>query len=558
MLDTVGSAIDTMIGVVAPQWAARRSAARMQSRLQQRQAEIIEGRLERLSHWGGAETNRVRGDLWLASDLSTDAALEEELPKLQRRCEGLYRSNGIAHSAIEGRVANEVGIGLNPQSMIDPADGLSEEDVSLIGREIEAQIGRWSSTGADRSRKQSLAQVQKIVQRSFAASGEAFVEFGIGQNGDLALAVIPPVQIETPPQHLMDPLYRMGVEYDQDGEVAAYHVRDSHPGDNKEFEYSWTRIPRRNPDGSDRMVHVFDPLFPQQSRGIPWLAAAMNRMLDLDTFFEAELVAKQIEACFGLAIHTSGEGSSPADIASGQVTTEAHSSNRSISEIRPGMLQWLEEGDEIKTLDPQRPGNNFVPFVERSLRMIAGACNYPYELLAKDFFRTTYSSGRLAVMDGRMGFLMRRQVMVEQFLQPLYRRLIHELVLSGRVSISARVYRRDPAPWTKHWWKAQGAGYIDPAKEVKANREAKDAGITNDATIYGEQGQDWEDAYRQRHRELMRQAEYDAKLEARRQELAKEYGVDPGTLRAEQRPLDTPPESDNDQDESEESGDDED
>lgn len=523
----IASTIDSLISAVSPTWGERRQAARIRSRLASQQANLVSGRLDRLStHWGGSENGRVRGDLWLASDLSTDAALEQELPELQRRCESLYRSNGIAHSAIEGRVANEIGTGLSPQSALEPVDGQSEDAVAMIGREIEAQIGRWSLSGADRSRRQSLAQIQKVVQRSFASSGEAFIEMGV-EAGRLALAVIPPVRVETPPEQLMNPLFRMGVEYSRSGEVVAYHVRDSHPGDNKEFEYTWTRVPRLNPDGTTRMCHVFDPLFPEQSRGIPWLAAAMNRMLDLDTFFEAELVAKQIEACFGLAIKASGSGASPADIAAGQSTTESHPTGRRISEIRPGMIQWLDEDDEVTTLDPQRPGSTFVPFVERSLRMIAAAINYPYELLAKDFFRTTYSSGRLAVQDGRIAFLLRRKVTVEQFLIPLYERLVHELVVGGMVGISPREFERDPERWTKHWWKAQGQGHIDPAKEVSANREAKEARLTTDAKLYGEQGEDWEDAYRQRHREELKEAEYEAKLLARKKELAKQYGIEP-------------------------------
>ena len=60
--------------------------------------------------------------------------------------------------------------------------------------------------------------------------------------------------------------------------------------------------------GSPASLHVFEKQFPGQTRGIPWLAAALDRIKDLDDWFEAELIAKQVEACFGL-VFTGGEDS---------------------------------------------------------------------------------------------------------------------------------------------------------------------------------------------------------------------------------------------------------
>jgi capsid protein len=156
------------------------------------------------------------------------------------------------------------------------------------------------------------------------------------------------------------------------------------------------------------MIHVFDPMFPEQSRGIPWLATAMNRAKDVDDFFEAELIAKQIEACFGLVFTGGKDSPDPMSIAEGNATASVNGSR--IEELSPGFTHYAGDGESVSTIDPQRPGSSFAPFIEASLRGVAAALNYPYEILAKNFFRTTFSSGRLAMLDGWMGFAMRQQV----------------------------------------------------------------------------------------------------------------------------------------------------
>src|SRR5690606_32295997 len=102
--------------------------------------------------------------------------------------------------------------------------------------------------------------------------------------------------------------------------------------------------------------------------------------------------AKQIEACFGLIFKGGKSSASPADIAAGN-SAETDSAGSRIEEIYPGMVHYAGADEEVTTVDPQRPGASFAPFIEASLRTVAAALNFPYELLAKNFFRTTYSSG---------------------------------------------------------------------------------------------------------------------------------------------------------------------
>jgi capsid protein len=88
----------------------------------------------------------------------------------------------------------------------------------------------------------------------------------------------------------------MGVQY-SNKQIVGYHVRKGTPNDTKEFDhYEYEYYPRYDSAGRPRMLHVFDPMFAGQARGIPWLTAAMNKILDFDDYQEAEIIAKQIEA----------------------------------------------------------------------------------------------------------------------------------------------------------------------------------------------------------------------------------------------------------------------
>ena len=86
--------------------------------------------------------------------------------------------------------------------------------------------------------------------------------------------------------------------------------------------------------------------------------------------FEIDKFAKQVEACFGLVFTGGDESASPYDVASAN-TSSTTSDGRQLVELEPGMIHYAAKGEEVKTIDPQRPGATFAPFVEQTLRSIA-------------------------------------------------------------------------------------------------------------------------------------------------------------------------------------------
>jgi lambda family phage portal protein len=283
-------------------------------------------------------------------------------------------------------------------------------------------------------------------------------------------------------------------------------------------------------------LHVFEHQFPGQVRGIPWLASALRRIKDLDDWFEAELVAKQIEACFGLVITGGPESLTPMEMAAANANEEVD--NKRIEKLAPGMVQYLDEGESASTIDPQRPGGTFVPFVERATRSIAASLSIPYEVISKDYFRTTFSSGQLAMLDGRTSFKLRRQTMIDAFLTPFWGRFVDSVMFESEAdgTLDLTSYVGDKQRYIDHTWISPGWGFLNPRDEIKALTDAVTANITNLNSIYAEKGEDFETQIMVRRDELMRLAEVDVDVRAYRQELEKAAGIEP-----EQQPGDVAP-----------------
>jgi len=509
----VGNWFDVnVLGLFAPSWANNRIKARNQHLELSAKREMYHNALSGRFHPIASE-DTYRGSRWKDTLLSPDSGADEDHEQMQIRCRELYRSNTIAQSAIEGRVAHEVGEGILPQSQVSDFGGYIEKDsANEIRRHIERNFRLWSEGGVDTSREFTFAQFQARVCREFANMGEAFVLVGDSFNPrgpySLALQLVSAERIETPPFLQSQKHTRLGVQYgatylpvegdkwevDQlypESMVTGYWVRTEHPGENGYgVEYKHHFYPRFTEDGQPRMLHIFDPIFPEQSRGIPWLATAGNRMKDVDDFFEAELVAKQIEACFGVNFVTDPNGADGQSLAS-QAQNDTVTSGYAEEDLYPGMIHYGPE--EIKTIDPNRPGGNFAPFIEAALRSIAGSLNYPYELLAKNFMRTTFSSGKLSMLDGKRGFKMRQNVLIDMLCRPVWKSSVFQMIelrdLLPMVELSD--YRRMPDLYEDAIWRSRPFGAIDEEKEYRSRDVAISSELATRSQFAQEDGTDF-------------------------------------------------------------------
>ncbi|MFN9287576.1 MAG: phage portal protein, partial [Planctomyces sp.] len=113
--------LDRVIATVSPALASRRVKARVDHEIRLAMAQRA---AERFTAWEAADHDRLRGEKWLASKLTTNDALQSELETLIDRAVDLYRTDLFAASAINGRVDNVIGVGIRPQCRVQPERGI--------------------------------------------------------------------------------------------------------------------------------------------------------------------------------------------------------------------------------------------------------------------------------------------------------------------------------------------------------------------------------------------------------------------------------------------------
>jgi lambda family phage portal protein len=163
------------------------------------------------------------------------------------------------------------------------------------------------------------------------------------------------------------------------------------------------------------------------------------------------------------------------------------------------MIKHLLPGEDITSFNPQRPGATFEPFVERILKAISAALGLPYELVAKDFSKTNYSSARAALLEARRYFKMRQEWLARKLCQPVWERILEEAYLTRQLEAATFLEKKEY--WVQSSWIAPGWEWVDPLKEAQAAEVGLKNGIITYSDLYASEGKDWEESLEQRKRE---------------------------------------------------------
>jgi len=498
-LSRVSGFLDRVVEAVAPARAAKRAAAR---------AAMAAFSRGGVAHHA-ARSDRLKGN-WAVTSGSPD---EDNLPELEivrERSRDLNRNDGHAAGVTGAIVDNVIGTGIRPQSRADASLlEVSDDATAAWAKTAERAWRRWSPW-ADAADRMSLEEIQGLAERQVLENGEVFIlpvrVAGPGRPYSLALDVVEADRVKTPNEHIGNDRVRDGIEVGDRGEPVAYWVRKDHPGDltvgrwnmsNSASNY-W-RIPARNSFGQRNVYHVYWLRRPGQTRGFPFFGPVIRLFKDLGDYFEAEIVAARIAACFALFINKND----PAGAVIG--ATERTQEGKRIGEIQPGLIEYLGMGESVSQVNPARPGSNFDAFVTRCLKAISAGCGLPYEVVARDYSQTNYSSARAALLEARRMFAARQTLHVVRWLHLTWQLLIEEAYLAGDFGALAAPGVTDRwEDWTRATWIPQGWSWVDPEKEARAAGLAMQNGLSTLADEAAAQGRDWEEVLAQQAREAAR------------------------------------------------------
>ena len=410
------------------------------------------------------------------------------LAKIRARSRDLAMNNPYAKHAL--KIIKDNVVGFNGGFGIKLAmkvknrkskDGSPVLD-SLANRIIQNEWRKWGKKGnCTADGKLSWLACQHLFITTVARDGEVLIRKIMAKNDfGFALEFIEGDHLEeTYNNNLANGnRIRMGIEFDKWSKPVAYHVLTQHPGDN----YAGQNMQKRERVPASQIIHAFLTERPGQSRGVPWSHATVTRFKMLGGYEEATVVGARIGASqMGFFTReNAGDGYEGDEMdEEGQITDEAS----------PGVFRELPVGMKFEKFDPDQPKTNFADFVKSMLRSIGAALGIGYNTLAGDLENVNYSSLRAGSLQERDGWQVLQGWMIESFNQEIFSggkiNWLRSAFLSGRLDpLSFSDFDRyDSASWRPRGWK-----WVDPSKDVKAQKEALGAQLTSRTRICNEQG----------------------------------------------------------------------
>lgn len=466
---------------------------------------------------------RVYSEAWAGTAAplrSADASWLPERNIAVGRARELIQNNGWLSGEAQRGVDAAIGSTFRLQYMPDwRALGVSRNEARGWARDVEAW---WRGiTGdtrfpLDAGRRMSWPMLMGLLYRQAQGpEGEclALAKFRHQGRGTLPtrtmIQVIDPDRLCNPTGRVNDARLRGGIEIDGDGAAQVYHIRRAHPGGMpaEAWKFETVAVPKETPNGRLRVIHFFEPLRPEQSRGkAAGMMAALEKAFMLDRYERTEMQAAIVNAVFAAFVRSpfdhagfaealggGGADDNPVDVyQDGRMAFHQEHGNFTLNGMK---IPMLYPGEEINFVSAARPNTAFDGFSRTALRYIAAARGTSYEQLTQDWSNTNYSSARAALMESWKYLLSRRGHFSFSVATPIFALALEDALDDGTLSL--------PRGWPGFWeafaaytrclWIGPGRGWVDPVKEAQAAGIRVENELSTPWSEAAEQGQDYEE-----------------------------------------------------------------
>jgi lambda family phage portal protein len=470
--------------------------------------------------WGGqtgygnyganVSKNSLSGWLWRGGDADADIGLNIDV--LRQRSRDAFMGIPLAAGAVETLDTNVIGEGLYPAPNVDgEMIGLDASTTAKLNKELADKFDWWACDPreCDWEAKNNFYVQQHIAFQSMLLSGDCPVLFPLkpreGSLFDLRLRILEADRIRNP--HFTDPTKNIfsGVEIDNDGELAAYHISQRHPLSMMQFttQPMWKTI-RVEPFGAltgrRNMVLLMRPERPEQRRGVPILAVCLELLKQQSRYVDATVLGAVIQSYFTAFI--TSEFPDPT-IFDSLLTDEQKKQITDLNpynvQLGPGVVNFMRPGHAVNFSSPTQPQATFGDFTIAVAKFVGSATGIPYEVLLKQF-NASYSASRAALLDFWRRVRKYRALMVDGFCQPGYEEWLADAVNLGRLD-NFKGNFDDPyvrRAMSRCVWTGNSAGSLDPQKEVAAADQKVKCGFsTTERETMELNGSNWRDNVRQ-------------------------------------------------------------
>lgn len=435
--------------------------------------------------YANADMNRLTA-AWNSPTNSADAELVSSLRELRARSRQLIRDNAYAGHAQTIFVNNTVGQGIGIQAQVKDSRGNLQPRINSA---IESLWEAWEEPESCHiAGRLHFRDLERLAMMGVFEAGEDLIRFhhqATPSGVPLTLEILEPERLAEEYEAPNVPgvnIVRMGVEHDPYHKALAYWVKTFYPGDLRRHAVMPEKLERVL---ADYILHTAPIRRWPQTRGEPMMHAVAKRLWDVEGYTHAEIVAMRASANI-MGIIQSPE----LDLGSGAAPPPSQ------EDSAPGTMKRLMPGETFTEWNPNRPNNGADSFLRFMLREVAAGLCMGYASLTGDYSQANYSSERARMLEDRDQWRVVQFWWLRNFRTRIHREFMRAAVYSGALpAVNRAQYILDPRRFEAVKYKLRGWGWVDPAKEVAAYKEAVKAGFISIADVISQtaHGADFEE-----------------------------------------------------------------
>jgi lambda family phage portal protein len=432
--------------------------------------------------YAAANAGRLFSDFG-ESERSADSEIRPVLKKIRARSRDLSRNNEYVKGYLDLLKTNVVGDkGFSLQVKALDSRGMLDQVGNQI---IETGWYQWCQMGnCTVEGGRSFVDLQKVVIASVARDGECILIKHRGRDfkHSIAYQVLEADQLDVEKSERLPNgnEIRMGVELNRYKKPVAYYFLSYHPGD---YDFTSQSVSKKHTRVlAENVIHVYDPLRAGQTRGEPWISAAVPALKQLSAYREAAVINARIGASkMGFFTSPGGDGYVPDDTDEQGVPS---------MEVEPGLFQQLPKGMEFSAFDPTYPNNEFHDFHKSILKGIATGLGISYVSLSNDLESTSYSSIRQGALIERDSYRSMQQFMIDHFVMRVYENWLTSAMEMGHISLPMRTFDKF---YQASSFRGRAWSWVDPVKEINAAVIGVQNGMLSIHDVATQYGKDAED-----------------------------------------------------------------
>lgn len=391
-----------------------------------------------------------------ATDLSADYTPPTRLEIIKRMRYG-ERNCGMLRQVFNDYVTYTCG-----------ADGITPQSHCRDGKKAElyeSYFKEWAKL-CEISQRFSWADLQRIVTRGALRDGDSFVLKVFDEAGRPRAQIIEAHRVANPDSTVVAPANLLdGVYFDRVGRLAGFSVIQ---GDG-----TARRVP------ATAVCQISEQEWASGSRGVPLMQHSWTSIQNEDELLKLEMLAVRNESDATRVLNKAG-GYMPNDMRA-ELQGQTSGNFENLASRMGGKLIVLEPGEDLKSVDPKRPGSNFVPFMEIVQRSIARG-SIPYEFVT-DPSKAGGSAIRLIAGKADRNFQRWQTLIIEKLCQPFWAFVIGWGIANGEIP--------DAEDWNEVSWTTPKRLTVDAGRDAAQERNDLEMGLLSLSEAYAQRGLDF-------------------------------------------------------------------